>query len=212
MHDGSILTISEDIADDISYNPRTGDWHLNVQSNNALAGAYITAATQSNFSINNDDTQVAIFDSTGAPVQLRTGEGTVDGVSVSSSEVFKLEGTPTTSITSGSVLYNDGTSSTWGLPNVFSSGTATQELGRVTYGDINCDNAISVADAVVIAQSIVGLRTDQVACSPSFDPTSDVYIRAADVNGDDQVTIADAVLVSQCIASLQNVFCPDGLP
>ena len=101
---GSIITISEDIADDVSYDPLHGDWHINLQSNNALAGTHITPATQSNFAINNSNTQIAIFDSSGTPVQLRTGEGTVPGVSVNSSEVFKLEGAPTTAITSDSVL------------------------------------------------------------------------------------------------------------
>lgn len=211
LRSGSLLTISEDIADDVSYNPVVGDWHLNVQSNDALAGAYVTAGTQTSFAINNDDTQIAIFDAAGAPVQLRTGEGTVAAVSVSSSEVFKLEGEPSTGLAPDSVLYNDGTSSTWGLPNAFDAGAQNQQLGRFSFGDVNCDGTISIADAVFIAQFTVAIRDAAPACA-GFDVSTQVMGPAADVNTDNLITIADAVLIAQCTAFLQNVYCPDGLP
>lgn len=88
LQPGTILTVSEDIADDISFSPVGGDWHINFQANEAGSGAYFTAASQQNFAIDKDNTQIAIFDETGAPVSLRTGEGTVPAVSVSSEEVF----------------------------------------------------------------------------------------------------------------------------
>lgn len=208
---GSLVTISEDIADDVSYNPVIGDWHLNLQSNSSLAGAYITAGTQSNFAINNDDTQIAVFDATGAPVQLRTGEGTVPLVSVSGTEVFKLEGTPTPSLSSSSPLYSDGTSSTFGLPNIFNGGAEVQDLGRFMFGDVNCDARISIADAVFIAQHTVGVRPGTSTCD-GFDSPTQAMAPAADVNTDGRITIGDAVLIAQCTAGLQNSFCPDGLP
>jgi len=168
---GTLITISEDIDDDISYSPIHDDWHINLRSNNALAGGYITAGSQANFAINNSDTQIAIFDAAGTPVQLRTGEGTVPEVSVSSSEVFKLEGTPTTALTPDSALFNDGTTSTFGLPNSWSSGASTQDLGRIMFGDVNCDNRINITDALLIAQFSVFTRTDHGAC-PLADPTT----------------------------------------
>jgi len=205
---GTIITISEDIADDVSYRPASGDWHFNLQANSANAGAYITAPSQSNFAINNNDTQIAIFDAAGTPVQLRTGEGTVPGVSVNSSEVFKLEGAPTTALSPDSALYADGSSSTWGLPNAYSAGAETQDLSalRIMFGDANCDSRMSVIDALFIAQFSVGNRTP--ATCPLTDPTSQVNAAAADVSGNGRVSVQDALFVAQCAVGLPNSFCP----
>lgn len=207
---GTILTISEDIADDITVSPATGDWHVNLQANAAGAGAYFTPASQQNFATDNDDTQIAVFDSTGAPVMLRTGEGTVAGVSVNSEEVFKLEATPTPAITFDSADYNDGTSSTWGLPNVWANSTITQDLSglRIMMGDVSCDSALSIADAVIIAQYTVGLRTPVSSCPMNF--ATEILLPAGDMNNTGSVTVADAVIVAQCLAGIDNGFCSVG--
>jgi hypothetical protein len=55
LESGTIITISESIADDVSFTPATGDWHLNLQANSADEGAYFTAASQSNFDTNNEN-------------------------------------------------------------------------------------------------------------------------------------------------------------
>ena len=160
-------------------------------------------------SINNDDTQIAIFDAAGVPVQLRTGEGTVDGVSVNSSEVFKLEGAPAPSLTSDSVLYADGTSSTWGLANSFAGGTETQDLTglRLLFGDVNCDGNVSIVDAIFIAQASVGNRSDS-SC-PLADPTTQANVTAGDVSGNGFTTVQDAIFIAQCSVGLPNSFCPE---
>lgn len=206
---GSIITVSEDIADDVSYDPLHDDWHINLQSNNAGDGAFITGATQSNFAINNSDTQIAIFDAAGTPVQLRTGEGTVADVSVNSTEVFKLEGPPTTSITPDSTLFDDGTSSSWGLPNVFDGGAEIQDLTdlRVMFGDVNCDGRISIADALYISQYSVGNRT--ASSCPLADPSTEANAQAADVSGNGSVSVLDAIFIAQCSSLVPNGFCPD---
>jgi len=209
LHAGTLVTVSEDIDDDVSYGPIPGGYHINVRANSALQGAYFTAGSQSNFAINNESTQIAIFDAAGVPVQLRTGEGTVPGVSVSGSEVFKLEGTPTTSVTPDSPQYADGTTSTWGLPNSWAAGTTTQDLSelRVNYGDVNCDNILNVADALIIAQYSVGVRNDIGTC-PLVNFSTDIFGTAAEVNGDGTVNVADALLVAQCSVNVPNVLCP----
>lgn len=206
---GTIITISEDIADDVSYDPRRGDWHINLQSNTALAGSYITAGTQSNFAISNDNTQIALFDDAGTARQLRTGEGTVPGVSVSSTEVLKLEGEPTSALTPTSTLYNDGTTSTWGLPNVWANGTETQTLAdlRIVFGDVDCDGLITIGDALMIAQYSVLTRDDTDTC-PLGNPRTQLFAAAGDVDDDGSVDIGDALLIAQCTVGLTNVFCP----
>ena len=204
---GSLLTISEDIDDDISYNPPQGDWHINVRSNNELAGSYVTAASQSNFGINNSDTQIAIFDAAGTPVQLRTGEGTVPGVSVNSTEMFKLEGAPTASIAPDSPLYADGTSSTWGLPNVYNGGDV-QDLSdlRIVFGDVDCDGFLTISDALIVAQYVVATRSDAGSC-PLGDASTQLFAPAGDVNNSGDVDIGDALLIAQCTVGLTNAFC-----
>jgi len=208
---GSLVTVSEDIPDDVSYAPASdGDWHINLQSNNLQEGAYVTSATQSNFSINNDDTQIAIFDASGLPVQLRTGEGTAPAASVSSSEVFKLEVAPTIDLTSSDPGYEDGTSSTFGLPNRFNGGVELQDNNlaslRVDFGDADCDGLLTVGDALVIAQYTVGIRVDSGGC-PLGDPVSQLHVAAADVDESGVIDIGDALLVAQCSVGLFNSFC-----
>ena len=205
---GTIITVSEDIADDLSFNIATNDWHINLQANNANDGAYFTAASQQNFAIDNDDTQIAIFDASGAPVMLRTGEGTVAGVSVGSEEVFKLEGTPSTSVSFDSPLYQDGTSSTWGLPNVSGGGTITQDFSalRIIMGDVNCDGRLTISDAIFIAQFGVGNRTGVSSCP--IDPVVEIFEPATDVNNNGRVSVSDAILVAQCSALVPNELCP----
>jgi len=207
---GTIITVSEDIADDLSFDPTVNDWHINLQANNADQGAYFTAASQQNFAIDKDNTQIAIFDATNTPVALRTGEGTVAGVSVGSEEVFKLEGTPTSDVTFDSDLYQDGTSSTWGLPNVWANGSTTQNLDplRLLMGDVTCDRRVSIRDALFIAQFTVGNR-DAVASCP-LDPATEILAAAADVNRSGSVRVSDALTIAQCSSGIPNVFCPEG--
>ena len=58
---------------------------------------------------------------------------------------------------------------------------------RTVLGDVNCNGAVSIADAQLIAQLIVG-RIPNLACGANGD---------VNVNGD--VTIADAQLIAQFI-------------
>ena len=201
---GTLITVSEDIADDPSYSPVQGDWHFNLNSN----GAFFTAATRTNFAINNDDTQIAVLDATGTVVQLRTGEGTAPNASVSSSEVFKLEATPSGSLTPQSPNYEDGSTSTFGLPNSWSSGAEVQDLSglRTIFGDVDCDGQITITDALVIAQASVGTRTDVGSC-PIADISTQLNGSAADVNNNGSIDIGDALVVAQCSVGVVNDFC-----
>ena len=48
---GTIVTVSEDLEDDVSYDPPSGDWWVNVQSADVAGGVYITAE---DFEVSND--------------------------------------------------------------------------------------------------------------------------------------------------------------
>lgn len=208
LRSGTLITVSEDIVDDVSYRPHDGDWHINLQANDAGDGAFFTAGSQSGFAINNDDTRVALFDGSGDPEALSTGEGTAPNATVGSTEVFKLETAPTGEIRPDSDSYNDGKSSTWGRANLFDGGSQQQDLSalRIQFGDPNCDGNETAADALVIAEFLVGTRNDS-AC-PLANGVTGIFSLAGDVNDDGVTNVVDALLISQCAVAVTNVACP----
>lgn len=121
LRSGTIITISEDLPDDISYDPSAGDWWINVQANADYGtDTYIEAQ---NFPVNNDDWQLVIKDRTNTVKFGPVGEGViVGGPAVSNTEIFRLEADPSASITGDSLYYDDAQRfSTFGAPNRWGS-------------------------------------------------------------------------------------------
>ncbi len=115
LRSGTIITVSEDLPSDISYNPGAGDWWINVQAENNANGFYIEA---SNFGVNNSNWQLRIRNSGGAVVFGPAGEGVSPASGVGDTEIFRLEAHPDASITANSIDYDDGRNlSTFGSPN-----------------------------------------------------------------------------------------------
>jgi len=73
-------------------------------------------------------------------------------------------------------------------------------------GDVNCDGALSILDATIIAQYAVGTRTADSAC-PITPGTNQINLSAADTNDDVVINILDAVRVAQCAVELSNSLC-----
>lgn len=125
LRSGTIITVSEDLSANVDdYQPVLGKWWLNVRANAATDGTYITAA---NFFANNDNWQITIKDQFNTVRFGPAGEGIRPTSGVGNNEVCKLEADPSPSITPLSA-YNDGASSTFGLPNTWSGGAATQSF------------------------------------------------------------------------------------
>ena len=137
---GTIITVSEELPDDVSYDPVGGDWWINVQAADGASGAYITA---SDFEVSNSDWQLTIRDASAALVFGPAGEGVYSGGGVGTSEVFKLEEDPSPYITPFS-SYNDGDSSTFGSPNIWSGGALAQDFSalRACSGDADCEDGL----------------------------------------------------------------------
>ena len=115
LRSGTIITVSEDVPSDISYDPAGGDWWINVQAEDNADGLYITA---SNFPVTKDDWQLIIKDDVSAVVFDRAGEGVSPIGGVSDTEIFRLEADPDASIDPNSPDYDDAkSSSTFGSPN-----------------------------------------------------------------------------------------------
>ena len=121
---GTIITVAEGLADNVSYDPASDDWWINVQASSGGTDLYITAQ---DFEVSNVNWQLTIKDDLSLPVFGPAGEGVWPLLGIGSDEVFKLEEDPTPYITPIND-YNDGTSSTFGSPNVFAAGTRQQDF------------------------------------------------------------------------------------
>ncbi|QEG25246.1 hypothetical protein [Mariniblastus fucicola] len=130
---------------DTSFDPGSGDWHINVATLDEVGvGGLVSTTTNvvgdgaGNFSVGNDDWQMTIFDDVGNMVHGPIGEGIGNLGGVNSREVGKLEG-PGAGATLADWLavdaltapYEDGTSSTWGSANVYSGGSQTQDFSSL---------------------------------------------------------------------------------
>ena len=115
LRSGTIITVSEDVPCDVSYNPGAGDWWINVQANDTATGTYIEA---SNFPVASDDWQLIIRNSYNQLVFGPAGEGVNPLDGIGNTEIFRLEKDPSVFITRDSPDYDDGRDfSTFGAPN-----------------------------------------------------------------------------------------------
>ena len=115
LRSGTIITVSENVPSDVSYNPAAGDWWINVQAQDDADGQYIEA---SNFPVSNDNWQLQIRNAANSIVVDKTGEGVSPAGGISGTEIFKLKADPNASITPNSTSYKDDDKlSTFGAPN-----------------------------------------------------------------------------------------------
>ncbi len=124
---GTIITVSENLPDDVSYDPAADDWWINVQAAASGSGTYITAQ---DFEVSRKNWQLTIRDATDAVIFGPVGEGVNPVAGVGDQEIFKLEEDPGPFITPLSD-YNAGTSSSFGAPNLFSAGSEQQDFSSV---------------------------------------------------------------------------------
>ena len=95
---------------------------------------YVTTVTSSgsgpgHFTVNNDDWQLTIKDDLGVVIYGPCGEGIpASAPGINSREVFKLEEDPSDTVDPVNSNYNDGTSSSFGGPNLWSAGTVEQDF------------------------------------------------------------------------------------
>lgn len=132
---GTIITVSEDLPDDVSYDPQAGDWWINVRAAAAGTGTYITAA---DFEVSHTNWQLTIKDSFGTTLFGPAGEGIQPTSGIGNDEVFKLEENPGPHV-HPRADYNDGTSSSFGAANIFSAGSASQDFAELRSGLVLCD-------------------------------------------------------------------------
>jgi hypothetical protein len=122
LRSGTIITVSEDVPSDVSYNPAAGDWWINIQANNDANGNYIEAT---NFSVSKDNWQLRIRNAAGTIMFGPAGEGISPASGISDTEIFRLKADPSASIVPSSADYGDeknfstfGSLNQWGVQSV----------------------------------------------------------------------------------------------
>lgn len=209
---GTIITVAESVADDLSYDPANGDWTIGLQSNNAQQGSLFE--NQTDFDTNNNKWRLVVRDESGAvraEVAGETSPWDTANLGVADDEVFALEVNPSFAI---DVVadYADTNQSTFGAPNLV--GGSVQDFTALRsaiveglVGDVNCDGFADVLDALFISQYDVGIRTAVPAC-PLANPTQELVLAHGDTNDDLAIDVIDALFISQCDAGVTNVLCP----
>lgn len=115
LRSGTIITVSEDLPSDVSYNPAAGDWWINVQASDTADGLYIEA---SNFPVSSNNWQLVIKNTDDIVIFGPAGEGISPTSGIGGTDIFRLEAKPSASITANSPDYDDGIDlSTFGSPN-----------------------------------------------------------------------------------------------
>ena len=72
---------------------------------------------------------------------------------------------------------------------------------------MDTSGAITVVDALFIAQLAVGSRTASASC-PLADPANEVAIDRADTDGDGRAGILETLRLVQCQVGIANFVCP----
>jgi hypothetical protein len=152
LRQGTIITITESgmlvddqgstVVDgsDLQIDPGAGDWWVNVWSFDTDLLEVITNVPgdfDGNFSVGNDNWEISLFDNDGELLIWGPIGEAYDGFGggVGSDEVGKLEFDPSADVTIFD--YNDGTSSSFGAPNIWSAGTITQDFSLLREWALN---------------------------------------------------------------------------
>jgi len=178
LRSGTIITVAEDVPDDVSYDPQAGDWWINVQAHNLASGTYIK---NTGFPVTNDDWQLVIRDEYDNLIFGPAGEGISPPDGVNSREIFRLAADPSPSITPYSDDYDDSeVLSTFGSPNQWGAtefGFRDRQNFRALRGynraDFDEDGIVGMADFSVLAKA--WLATDNTA---AWNPDCDISVPA----------------------------------
>jgi len=138
LRSGTIITISEKLPDDVSYNPiydpgdpTAGDWWINVRANYASGtGSYID---RENFTVDSEDWTLKIREGDGTIVFGPVGESVnTSGPLIGDNEIFRLKEDPSASITPFSKYDDAQDFSTFGAPNRWgATGNNVQDFSQL---------------------------------------------------------------------------------
>jgi hypothetical protein len=184
LRSGTIITVAEDVPDDVRYDPDAGDWWINVQADTYAGGTYIS---NSGFPVTNDDWQLVIRDANDNIIFGPAGEGISPQGGINSREIFRLEANPGDWITPQSEHYYDGNClSTFGSPNQwgptefgFRHRQNFRPLRGYDLADLDENGIVDMVDFCILAES-----WSATSDSPNWNPDCDISAPAGDsING-----------------------------
>ncbi|MCP5059418.1 MAG: PEP-CTERM sorting domain-containing protein [bacterium] len=182
---GTIIVVFE--ADDIPEDTDATDHRLAVRVNGNASTLPTFVVPQVDIDVSNKDFELTILDDRGRVMFGPTGEVIIGG-GIGSTEVFKLETDPSALVTEADLGYNDGTSSTFGAPNLFSAGTLVQDFSLLRGGTPILDADFDgIADCRDICRDVFNPAQENSdgdgagnACDPDFD--NDGVVGTSDFN------------------------------
>lgn len=116
---GTLLTIAEDLPQDATYNPESGDWRLHLRAGADGDGTYVSATP---FDTSSHDFQVTLRDAEGVLRFGPAGEGISPRSGIGDHEVGILAETPLASLRRTTGAWGASTRSTFGAPNQWEGG------------------------------------------------------------------------------------------
>jgi spore coat protein CotH len=168
---GTIITIAEDIEEDVGYDPAAGDWWIAVRGGPNGSGSYVSAI---DFDTSNNETNIEIRTAAGVLVFGPAGEGVSPREGVNSREVFALESDPSALIVEGNDTFNGSIHSTFGAPNVIDDAGTLQDFavlrGGQLVGDADGDGVPDCADNCREAPNLAQADTDEDGFGDACDP------------------------------------------
>lgn len=198
---GTIITIAESQAEDLSYDPDDGDFTINARSATSHTSPLL-ANVAGNFDSNRHDFRIRVRDSAGISQSPFMGETETlrSFLNVSGNEVFARCEAPTPEQNPGLADVQDVTTSTYGHPNT--CGDASQYLDRLRGlappGDVNCDTQLTLLDALMLAQHLAG--DSAPGDCPLGGGSSSINLTYADTNNDNTINTADVQTILNCLA------------
>lgn len=136
LRSGTIVTVSERLRSQTGpYEPAAGRWWINARASREDDGEFAVVScvapscdpAAANWKVSSAQWQLTIRDALGDLVFGPAGEGIQPPAGVGGAEVVKLEQDPGADVSPQS-NYQDGQSSSFGLPNVFDSGNSMQNF------------------------------------------------------------------------------------
>ena len=79
-----------------------------------------------------------------------------------------------------------------------------QSRRAVAWGDVDCDDQVSVGDALGVLQLGVGLRGEATACAG----IESVYMPVCDIDLNGECTVGDALKLLRCDVGIASEYCP----
>lgn len=132
LRSGTIITVAEDLPQDLAYDPEAGDWRFHLRAGVSGDGSVISAEA---FEIDQNEWQLTILDAEGFVTFGPVGEGVAPADGISGDEVGALQDTPGAHTRRWDLAYDDADHSSFGAANTWADGEQDLSILRAVVED-----------------------------------------------------------------------------